>query len=119
MYSFILGFQRLVWCPKWTPASSNSFMVILANQPPHLVCIRRSPLGCPGLPFPSPHREVREELNTLKTVVRFWSLVVSQPPLPTSNDEGPTTESSACCTGTAFSRPSGRTSCVPCRVNRE
>jgi hypothetical protein len=48
MYSFILGFQRLVWCPKWTPASSSSFMVMLANQPPRLVCIlsgRVAPLG--------------------------------------------------------------------------
>src|SRR5580765_49053 len=27
MYGFILGFQRLVWCPKWTPASSRFFMV--------------------------------------------------------------------------------------------
>src|SRR5437899_7726456 len=24
MKGFILGFQRLVWCPKWTPASNNS-----------------------------------------------------------------------------------------------
>src|SRR4249919_476226 len=23
MYGFILGFQRRVWCPKWTPASSS------------------------------------------------------------------------------------------------
>src|SRR5450759_2799004 len=28
MNFFILGFQRFVWCPKWTPASSSSFMVI-------------------------------------------------------------------------------------------
>ena len=27
MYGFIFGFQRLVWCPKWTPASSSFFMV--------------------------------------------------------------------------------------------
>ena len=26
MKGFILGFQRLVWCPKWTPASSSSFI---------------------------------------------------------------------------------------------
>jgi hypothetical protein len=30
-----LGFQRRVWWPKWTPASSNSFMVIsTATIPP-------------------------------------------------------------------------------------
>ena len=23
MYGFIFGFQRRVWCPKWTPASSS------------------------------------------------------------------------------------------------
>src|SRR5262249_21117883 len=49
MYSFILGFQRLVWCPKWTPASSNSFMVMLANEPPYLDCIRRL---APRITFP-------------------------------------------------------------------
>jgi hypothetical protein len=26
MYSAIFGFQRRVWCPKWTPASSSCFM---------------------------------------------------------------------------------------------
>src|SRR2546426_3711316 len=26
MYSFIFGFHRLVWCPKWTPASRSSFI---------------------------------------------------------------------------------------------
>jgi hypothetical protein len=29
MNGFILGFHRLVWCPKWTPASNNSFTPIL------------------------------------------------------------------------------------------
>jgi hypothetical protein len=28
MNFFIFGFQRRVWCPKWTPASSISRMVI-------------------------------------------------------------------------------------------
>ena len=26
MYCFIFGFQRRVWCPKWTPASSRSLI---------------------------------------------------------------------------------------------
>src|SRR5882672_4628905 len=35
IYSFIFGFHRRVWWPKWTPASSNSFIVIsTANFPP-------------------------------------------------------------------------------------
>jgi hypothetical protein len=29
MKGFILGFHRLVWCPKWTPESNNSLMPIL------------------------------------------------------------------------------------------
>jgi hypothetical protein len=29
MNGFILGFQRLVWCPKWTPDSNNSFTPML------------------------------------------------------------------------------------------
>src|ERR1035437_1279205 len=28
MNFFILGSQRFVWCPKWTPASSSSFIAI-------------------------------------------------------------------------------------------
>src|SRR6266571_7054350 len=75
MYSFILGFQRLVWCPKWTPASSNSFMVMLANQPPHLVCIFRIPCGCSRLPFPSPHARYGKNL----TPVSCFQLLVSSP----------------------------------------
>src|SRR5450756_1413416 len=34
MYSFIFGFQRFVWWPKCTPASSRSFIAIAANRPP-------------------------------------------------------------------------------------
>src|SRR5690349_15467342 len=34
MYSFIFGFHRLVWWPKWTPASSNSVIAIAAKYPP-------------------------------------------------------------------------------------
>src|ERR1700760_4963035 len=30
MKRFIFGFQRRVWCPKWTPDSSISFMVTTA-----------------------------------------------------------------------------------------
>src|SRR5450759_1123446 len=26
MYGFIFGFQRRVWCPKWTPASRSAFI---------------------------------------------------------------------------------------------
>src|SRR5437868_9478388 len=32
MYSFIFGFHRLTWCPKWTPASSSSFIVTVTNR---------------------------------------------------------------------------------------
>src|SRR5215510_3131342 len=34
MYGFIFGFQRRVWCPKWTPASSSCFIVTTATDPP-------------------------------------------------------------------------------------
>src|SRR6185369_13567057 len=34
MYSFIFGFQRFVWWPKWTPASSRSFIAVAAKLPP-------------------------------------------------------------------------------------
>src|SRR6266487_4098216 len=31
MYRFIFGFQRRVWCPKWTPASKSCRMVTTAK----------------------------------------------------------------------------------------
>jgi hypothetical protein len=34
MYFFIFGFQRLVWCPKWTPASNSSFMPMVDIRAP-------------------------------------------------------------------------------------
>src|ERR671938_508129 len=34
MYFCIFGFQRLVWWPKCTPASSSSFIVSAAMSPP-------------------------------------------------------------------------------------
>src|SRR5881396_2474864 len=41
MYFCIFGFHRLVWWPKCTPASSNSFIVNAAMTPPS-VCLRRA-----------------------------------------------------------------------------
>src|SRR5262252_3120634 len=41
MNSFIFGFQRFVWCPKWTPASSRSFNAIPFKVPPLLT----APIG--------------------------------------------------------------------------
>src|SRR5262245_12584010 len=38
MYSFIFGFQRFVWWPKCTPASSRSFIAIAAKFPPFSKC---------------------------------------------------------------------------------
>src|SRR5438128_1936020 len=39
MYRFIFGFHRLVWCPKCTPASSSSLIVIVAMpSPPFFAC---------------------------------------------------------------------------------
>ena len=46
MKRFILGFQRLVWCPKWTPLSSSCLMVTtaMAVVPPDSVL---APAGWP------------------------------------------------------------------------
>src|SRR5205814_2196122 len=37
MYGFIFGFQRLVWCPKWTPASSRFFIVTSVTRSPRAI----------------------------------------------------------------------------------
>src|SRR5262245_31325812 len=53
MYFCIFGFQRLVWWPKCTPASSSSFIVIAAILPPRFAsaalrarCPYRSRAAC-------------------------------------------------------------------------
>ena len=43
MNGFICGFQRRVWCPKWTPASSRSFIVMFGHGvPPQGLSLRAS-----------------------------------------------------------------------------
>src|SRR5437867_9023086 len=54
MYCFIFGFQRFVWCPKWTPASRRSFIETATKTlPPRGVAPLAlgilEPLACPGL----------------------------------------------------------------------
>src|SRR5439155_16231871 len=48
MNFFILGFQRLVWCPKWTPASNNSLTPILITVFHGLSAHRNSPTDHPA-----------------------------------------------------------------------
>src|SRR5687768_847363 len=55
MYFCIFGFQRFVWWPKCTPASSSSFTVNAAIAPPSSVV---PPPGERWAPWP-PHRVVR------------------------------------------------------------
>src|SRR3954453_5790135 len=45
MYCFIFGFQRFVWWPKCTPASSKSFNAIPFKVPPLLTTIRALPFA--------------------------------------------------------------------------
>jgi hypothetical protein len=40
-------------------------MVILANQPPRLICILRKPRGLLQIAIPAPAQKAREELNSL------------------------------------------------------
>src|SRR3954468_18291483 len=51
----ILGFQRRVWCPKWTPASSSSRMEIAGTVGPPMVVVaglRRAAPTEPATPAP-------------------------------------------------------------------
>ena len=45
MKRFIFGFQRRVWCPKWTPLSSSCFMLTTAMWRRLSVCARRPGAG--------------------------------------------------------------------------
>jgi hypothetical protein len=65
MYSFIFGFQRFVWCPKWTPASRSSFIetsgVVVVGfgvvVKYGLLIQTRRPVWPPGLAGLPPRRE--------------------------------------------------------------
>src|SRR3989441_1145872 len=82
MYFCIFGFQRFVWWPKCTPASSSSFIVNAAMYPPS-VCLRRAQqarLGRRGSPrdgqqraLPPKTRGVRD--GELRRVLRVESHV--------------------------------------------
>src|SRR6266550_7774000 len=48
MNCFIFGFQRRVWCPKWTPASNNSLTPILITVFHWLSAHRNSPTDHPA-----------------------------------------------------------------------
>src|SRR5436189_1246623 len=39
MNGFIFGFHRFVWWPKWTPASSRSFVAIPDKFPPSYLAL--------------------------------------------------------------------------------
>src|SRR5215475_6503660 len=56
MYFCIFGFQRLVWWPKCTPASSSSFMVKAAMDPPSV--FPPPPARSPHGPAPMVRRRV-------------------------------------------------------------
>src|SRR5215471_7685448 len=51
MNSFILGFQRRVWWPKWSPASGSPFIVTGVDQPTSLATAPR-PAVASGLSGP-------------------------------------------------------------------
>src|ERR1700675_3089568 len=66
MYFCILGFQRFVWCPKWTPASSSSFIVSPAIVPP----VRFASAAPFRGPSRAPHRLSRGVRDGLRRVLR-------------------------------------------------
>src|SRR5580698_9069283 len=49
MKGAIFGFQKRVWCPKWTPASSICRIDTLAMKTPCRVEPPRVPIGNPGI----------------------------------------------------------------------
>src|SRR5215207_1830890 len=89
MKRFILGFQRLVWCPKWTPASSSWRMVTTATVVLPAVPVRPPPVVLPtvvdrvGGPGPRPAR-VPPGAGTVES--RRRACVVARTPGPAPDD---------------------------------
>src|SRR5439155_18868240 len=76
MKRFIFGFQRRVWWPKWTPASSNCFIVTTATLTPFPSVRRTAGRGTAGggdrgyaRPVDNDPGEVPERPATLPDVV--------------------------------------------------
>src|SRR6185503_15757652 len=77
MNFFICGFHRRVWCPKCTPASSRSFIVISATD-----CLLRgsaAALACRVAPPPDPLK--RSGTPALAGRVRWIPLLLLRLPL--------------------------------------
>src|ERR671913_1878773 len=89
MKRFIFGFQRLVWCPKWTPASSSWRMVTTATVVLPAVPVRPPPVVLPtvvdrvGGPGPRPAR-VPPGAGTVES--RRRACVVARTPGPAPDD---------------------------------
>src|SRR5471030_1149131 len=95
MYSFIFGFQRFVWWPKCTPASSSSFIAIAANRFSLALRFQTADFRCCSLPFAeldafarASHtvllaflgaRIARQESSTLQRLAQF-EVVLDQRP---------------------------------------
>src|SRR5215467_4550589 len=80
IYSFIFGFHRLTWCPKWTPASSSSFIVTVANRSScrdELVYVLTDPRTRPAV-----HRTAFPEQPITRTGNGFRLRVVIREKLP-------------------------------------
>src|SRR6478752_2608535 len=77
MKRFIFGFQRRVWCPKWTPLSSSWRMVTTAIAVLLLLAVvcdgRRPPLLVPRarIRTPPPHDESLSGRETGGCACRF------------------------------------------------
>src|SRR6185503_9413821 len=72
MYFCILGFQRLVWWPKCTPASSSSFMVNAAMVPSFRFASDRRAAGPRGPPrFPAVPGDGGGDRSSRSCVVNF------------------------------------------------
>src|SRR6476469_1735870 len=83
MNRFIFGFQRRVWWPKWTPASSNSFMETTGMDAPFFGSIslrRRASRGNRVMPGHRPPRAPHRVGGTENAVQRSAARVQSGVP---------------------------------------
>src|SRR3972149_5740294 len=72
MYFFIFGFHRLVWCPKWTPASSSCFIVMTEPSPFAMPSLPPSVWGWSSGRSAPPHPPRRENAGAPRGEARPW-----------------------------------------------
>src|SRR6185437_14124200 len=81
---FILGFQRLVWCPKWTPASNNS---LIATTPMPSPPFKLAEHPCIGRGNRFPYSQAAQRIDADSDFIEWGRFPILPKTNPLSNPD--------------------------------